>query len=52
MKGTFHQVHGGVATNSKRADATPKIYADEYISIRGEAFFSALPKNLFILVGI
>ncbi len=35
-EGTFHQVHGGIATN---AAASPwKAFHDEYVSIRGEAF--------------
>ena len=37
-EGTFHQVHGGVATNSKREDATPKIFKDEYKTIRQKQF--------------
>ena len=35
-EGTFHQVHGGIATN---ATVSPwKAFHDEYMSIRGEAF--------------
>lgn len=37
-EGTFHQVHGGVATNCRRADATHQIFADEYRRIRGKEF--------------
>lgn len=35
-EGTFHQVHGGVATNSL---APPhKRWSEEYLAIRGETF--------------
>jgi len=37
-EGTFHQVHGGIATNQKREDASPKVFHDEYIAIRGKKF--------------
>lgn len=48
-EGTFHQVHGGVATNSQREDATPKIYSDEYKTIRGELF--SVPDKEAIYIG-
>jgi len=37
-EGTFHQVHGGIATNQKREDASWKVFHDEYINIRGKDF--------------
>ena len=37
-EGTFHQVHGGIATNQKREDANWKVFHDEYITIRGKNF--------------
>ena len=33
-EGTFHLVHGGIATNKKRPDANWKVFHDEYVSIR------------------
>lgn len=48
-EGTFHQVHGGVATNLMRKDATPKIFQDEYISIRKKSF--ALPNKKAMYIG-
>ncbi len=37
-EGTFHQVHGGVATNQKRPDANFQVFHDEYVRLRGKAF--------------
>nr|WP_232846293.1 sulfotransferase [Amphritea pacifica] len=37
-EGTFHQVHGGVATNSQRDDATQQIFTEEYQKIRGSVY--------------
>jgi len=37
-EGTFHQVHGGIATNLRRADASWYIFNEEYKSIRGEYY--------------
>jgi ubiquinone/menaquinone biosynthesis C-methylase UbiE len=34
-EGTFHQVHGGVATNKKGGDGIHQAYASEYMQIRG-----------------
>ncbi len=47
-EGTFHQVHGGVATNLQRADATPKIFSDEYKSIRNKDFSVPHKTPLFL----
>lgn len=47
-EGTFHQVHGGVATNLRREDATPKIFQDEYISIRKKSFSRPDKKAMYI----
>lgn len=35
-EGTFHQVHGGIATN--RADAPRKSFRKEYVSLRGHSY--------------
>lgn len=48
-EGTFHQVHGGVATNQQRADATYKIFHEEYKKIRNKPF--AAPERDEILFG-
>lgn len=47
-EGTFHQVHGGVATN--RSD-TPRLeYREEYMRLRGEPFQPvSLPDNVLYL---
>lgn len=37
-EGTFHQVHGGIATNQKREDASWKVFHDEYVILRGKNF--------------
>lgn len=37
-EGTFHQIHGGIATNQKRPDATWEVFENEYIKIRGKKF--------------
>ncbi|KAG1661966.1 Capsule polysaccharide modification protein LipA [Nymphon striatum] len=44
-EGTFHQVHGGVATNR---DDTPHLaYKEEYIRLRGKPYeVSPLPENI------
>ncbi|OUS41220.1 hypothetical protein A9R00_02035 [Oleispira antarctica] len=48
-EGTFHQVHGGVATNLKREDATPKIFSDEYKEIRKKPF--SVPNKVPLFLG-
>jgi hypothetical protein len=35
---TFHQVHGGIATNQKRPDASWEVFHNEYVEIRGKTF--------------
>lgn len=42
-EGTFHQVHGGIATNQHREDATWDVFHEEYVALRGKPF--AKPKN-------
>ena len=37
-EGTFHQVHGGVATNAEDSDAVQKEFYDEYMRIVGKPF--------------
>ncbi|MGE0431358.1 MAG: glycosyltransferase [Planctomycetota bacterium] len=48
-EGTFHQVHGGVATNQQRADATWDTFHAEYLAIRGVPF--STPARRAVLVG-
>ncbi|WP_430462361.1 sulfotransferase [Thalassolituus sp. LLYu03] len=47
-EGTFHQVHGGVATNLRRDDATHEIFSAEYQSIRGERYAPPAVDALYI----
>lgn len=50
-EGTFHQVHGGVATN--RDDTPHDAYRDEYKKIRGKEFETTpLPEDVFYLGNI
>ena len=37
-EGTFHQVHGGIATNQEDPRASWDVFHEEYIGIRGKAF--------------
>ena len=37
-EGTFHQVHGGVATNQHREEASWAVFHDEYKTIRNKPF--------------
>ncbi len=37
-EGTFHQVHGGIATNQQREDASWKVFHEEYVKLRGKNF--------------
>ena len=41
-EGTFHQVHGGIATNA--AKSPWKAFHEEYVAIRGEPFRAAMPR--------
>ncbi|GAA6135075.1 hypothetical protein NBRC116188_18650 [Oceaniserpentilla sp. 4NH20-0058] len=47
-EGTFHQVHGGIATNLKRPDATFDIFSKEYKNIRNEVFTVPEKEALYI----
>lgn len=47
-EGTFHQVHGGVATNQWRTDANWKTFNEEYRSIRGHDYEKSQRQPLFI----
>lgn len=44
-EGTFHQVHGGIATNAEKSPW--KAFHEEYVAIRGEPFHAAKPKTLY-----
>jgi len=46
-EGTFHQVHGGIATNLRRTDASWNIFNEEYKSIRGEYYKQSQVKPYF-----
>jgi hypothetical protein len=47
-EGTFHQVHGGAATNAP-PDARPwKAFHDEYVSIRGRSFETPAAATLLL----
>lgn len=48
-EGTFHQVHGGVATNQKRPDADWATFHREYVEIRRKTF--AKPTKTPIYLG-
>lgn len=37
-EGTFHQVHGGVATNQNRDDASWNVFHEEYIKLRNKPY--------------
>ena len=37
-EGTFHQVHGGVATNTPRSQRPVRPFYEEYVAIRGQPF--------------
>lgn len=47
-EGTFHQVHGGVATNSQRKDASAEVFNEEYEKIRGCKFFRPNKEAIYI----
>ena len=47
-EGTFHQVHGGVATNVAPSVHPWKMFHDEYVRIRGQAFVKPSPAPLFL----
>jgi len=48
-EGTFHQVHGGIATNSQAAEPPGKQFRQEYRRIRGERF--RMPQRQPLLLG-
>ena len=48
-EGSFHQVHGGIATNQKRPDANWASFHEEYVRIRGKDF--TVPKKTPIFLG-
>jgi hypothetical protein len=45
-EGTFHQVHGGIATNQQRTDASWKIFHDEYVKLKGKPFSKTTRQSL------
>lgn len=46
-EGTFHQVHGGIATNQHREDASWDVFHAEYVTLRGKDFSKPVKKSLF-----
>jgi hypothetical protein len=48
-EGTFHQVHGGIATNQKHPQANPAVFHQEYTRIRGKQF--VMPEKKTLLLG-
>lgn len=47
-EGTFHQVHGGIATNQQREDASWKVFHDEYMLLHNKPF-SPTKRNALLL---
>ncbi|HTU22812.1 MAG TPA: glycosyltransferase family 2 protein [Gemmataceae bacterium] len=47
-EGTFHQVHGGIATNAARSADPWKAFHEEYIRIRGRRFAKPEVTPLFV----
>lgn len=45
-EGTFHQFHGGVATNTPRAGRPVQPMMDEYVAIRGHGFATPLQQPI------
>lgn len=48
-EGTFHQVHGGIATNQKNPKASWDVFHQEYMDIRKKAF--AIPEKNSLFLG-
>lgn len=44
-EGTFHQVHGGIATNASQSPWRP--FHDEYVCLRGKPFSAPRPETWF-----
>lgn len=47
-EGTFHQVHGGVATNGGLINQPLSIFQDEYFKIRGESFEAPKTESIYL----
>ena len=47
-EGSFHQVHGGVATNVRMEDHPGTVFAEEYQNIRGQAYRSPTYEPLYV----
>lgn len=47
-EGTFHQFHGGVATNVPAASHPFPVFHDEYVSLRGEPFAAPTVRPLVL----
>ncbi|WP_232179233.1 glycosyltransferase [Synechococcus sp. CC9902] len=47
-EGSFHQVHGGVATNVPMEDHPGSVFAEEYQNIRGLAYQSPIYEPLYV----
>jgi len=46
-EGTFHQMHGGIATNSKLGSHPGPAFAKEYKKIHGHGYVKELPQQTF-----
>lgn len=46
-EGTFHQVHGGVATNAPRSSNTALMFHNEYVEIRGKDYTPPINKPIY-----
>jgi hypothetical protein len=47
-EGSFHQIHGGVASNAPDPEGTGKTFADEYESIRGHPYAHPIVDPLYL----
>lgn len=46
-EGTFHQVHGGVATNSPKSSNAAQAFHNEYVQIKGEDYTPPITKPIY-----
>ena len=46
-EGTFHQVHGGVATNAPRSSNAALMFHNEYVQIRGKDYTPPINKPIY-----
>lgn len=47
-EGTFHQFHGGIATNQNRKDANWQTFHDEYKRLRGKNFTKPMKDTIYL----